>query len=702
MKALISLANNPDRLIRLLSHFADNGYEITSQCKANVLRQSIKGVLTIDLDESKEYALSDEQACEFLQIYLSANEPDLELISAILRSGGEICDSIKDADLIVCESSDLDRLREEYPRKLVVADGELHSLIKDCIIQANVLRAPVAPYLTPVPRLPENLKACWAKIRRRSISAINEGLDLFDEVVQADPTAGDPLLDQVEVIDGELIPGRRFRLNDTHTHPYSYYALLGILSRSPAGSRGEALRLGITRLINRGSSYEPLEIIVLPELRGFCNLETIKIHILEPDNSKLSTRLSDHWSELVSLMDLSLAASDGVTIQFDLLDAPKLSVLTLDGKSFKEIDGLSQCKSLSSIDISHTAIRDLAPLSGICKSLRSVDLTGTRITSLEAFSGCQEIKHLNIDNCKRLPSLRGLEEVMFTGDRLSVNDAGVENLQFLPLYKGDTLSLGYLPISSLDGIEKLSNLKSLNLFGLQNLKTIDCLLSLHSLEELSIDECDNLDDFAVLAGLPKLRRVSISGCNRLVSMPEQWPDSLRQLNLKDLATRRIGSLPSSYQDDLGLQTVHRLETVEDLRHSVKIQEIWLTVSQIPAMKDLTPLANYQDLWLNINMESKSSLPDEVVEMLSKLPFCRLRLDDYENIDLTNLARLGNLKALDLDVNYVWIRKDELRPILNMNALEYLQIPAGSLPEFGGCTFNTASKVAKVKMQLLVS
>jgi hypothetical protein len=70
--------------------------------------------------------------------------------------------------------------------------------------------------------------------------------------------------------------------------------------------------------------------------------------------------------------------------------------------------------------------------------------------------------------------------------------------------------------------------------------------------------------------------------------------------------------------------------------------------------------------------------------------------------LTNLSHLENLVALDLDDDNIWIKKDELRPIINMNALEYLQFPAGSLPELGGCTFNTASKVAKVKMQLLVS
>ncbi|QPN66553.1 hypothetical protein [Synechococcus sp. CBW1006] len=248
--------------------------------------------------------------------------------------------------------------------------------------------------------------------------------------------------------------------------------------------------------------------------------------------------------------------------------------------------------------------------------------------------------------------------------------------------------------------ERIQSLKRLVLKDLENLTTIDDLAALSTIEEVIIKYCSNLVDMGVLGSLPNLESVSISGCTKLVKMPERWPDSLRHLFLTDLATRQIGDLPPTYDKHLHLQTVHGLETVENLRMSIKIPEILLTMSRIPTINDLTPLASNQDLWINIEMEGKSSLPDAVVEMLSKLPVCRLRLVCYRDIDLTNLTRLENLIALDLDNRQ--IKKDELRPILNMNALEYLQFPAGSLPELGGCTFNTASKVAKVKMQLLAS
>ncbi|QPN66551.1 hypothetical protein [Synechococcus sp. CBW1006] len=453
MQALFSLANNPDRLMRLVNHLLDKGFAVTSHCVASALGQSAEGVFMIHFDESSEIALIDELPCQHMQINLVANNPDLELIRLILEAGGAICEEPAEADLIVGDSGDINDLRRQHPRKLVIDDAELASLLND-VLQADRLLAPVDPNLTPVPRLPENLKACWAKLRRRSIPTINEGLDLLEALLQTDPTAGDPLLDQVEVVDGELFPGRRFRLGDSFTHPYSYYALLGILSRSPAGSRAEALRLGI-------KSLDHIEAIALPELKSFENVEKIRIHILEPDKTRHSFRLSASWSGLLSLTELSLSMADGATIQFDYLDAPKLKDLTLVGAEFKEIDGASQCTHLSTIDISHTSITDLTPLSAICKSLKYINLSGTGITTLEPLSGCQQIEGLNIDICKQLPSLRGLETARITEDHLRIRKAAIDSLQYFPCFEGACLELGDLPLSNLKGIDKLKSLVSI-------------------------------------------------------------------------------------------------------------------------------------------------------------------------------------------------------------------------------------------------
>ena len=700
MQALFSLADTPERLMRLINHLSDKGFAVTTQCKASALHQTVKGVFTVSLDESVVISPVDE-LCQHMQIHLDANNPDLELIGLILEAKGEICEEPAEADLIVCNTDDIGGLSRQHPRKLVIGEAEFSALLRDSV-QADRLRAPVNPDLTPVPRLPDNLKACWAKLRCRSIPAINEGLELLESLLQTDSTAADPLLEQVEVVDGGLRPGRRFRLNDALTHPYSYYALLGILSRCPAGSRGEALRLGIKALNKPWATYDPLSIIALPQLWAFENLETINMYILEPDRTRPSDCLSAYWMGLSSLTELLLSMADGATIQFDALDAPRLKLLTLDGTEFKEITGLSKCTDVSSIDISGTSVADLAPIVETCESLRHINLEATKITTLEPLSGCKQIEALNIDNCKQLHSLRGLEQVTVTADSLDISNSPIDSLQWFPCFEGDRLTLCNLSLSDLAGIDKARNLKKLDLIDLTSLVCIDHVLSLSAIEQVNIERCGALDDLRVLGSLSKLRRFSISGCTKLLSMPEQWPESLRHLSLADLATRQIGDLPAEYKDDLSLVAIRGLESVENLRFSTKIREIGLTVSNIPKSNDLAPLAGYQDLWINMKMEGGSCLPEPVVKMLSKLPVCRLRLDDYIGIDLNNLCCMENLIALDLDVNYRSITKEELRPILGMNALKYLQFPAGSLPELGGCTFDTPSKLAKLKLQLLVS
>jgi hypothetical protein len=112
-----------------------------------------------------------------------------------------------------------------------------------------------------------------------------------------------------------------------------------------------------------------------------------------------------------------------------------------------------------------------------------------------------------------------------------------------------------------------------------------------------------------------------------------------------------------------------------------------------------PLSYYKNLWIYIEMEGESCLSDSVIESLSGLPSLRLRLDGYVSINLSPLTNLPNLKALDLD-SYSCVTKAELQPVLGMNALEYLQFAPGSVPELGGCTFATAGKIAKLKLQLM--
>lgn len=86
MQALASLANNPDRLMRLVNHLTDKGFEVTSQCKVSTLHQSVKAVFTISFNEATQVDPLAELICQHMQVNIVANNPDLELIRLILEA----------------------------------------------------------------------------------------------------------------------------------------------------------------------------------------------------------------------------------------------------------------------------------------------------------------------------------------------------------------------------------------------------------------------------------------------------------------------------------------------------------------------------------------------------------------------------------------------------------------------------------------
>ncbi len=233
----------------------------------------------------------------------------------------------------------------------------------------------------------------------------------------------------------------------------------------------------------------------------------------------------------------------------------------------------------------------------------------------------------------------------------------------------------------------------------QLLSSIEELEQLKSLEELEIINCPSLIDYTPLGCLPSLRAVELrTGSAKNIVLPSAWPNSLCELHIAG-CTNQIGDLPSSYLGTIDLTSVTGITRLDNLRSCSQIDEIRVRLSSIYKIKDLTPLRNCENLWIYIDMEGESCLYDSVIESLSALPFLKLRLDGYVGINLSPLTNLPSLTALDLD-SYRLVTKAELQPVLGMNALEYLQFAPGSVPELGGCTFATAGKLAKLKLQLM--
>lgn len=685
-------------MIRLLHYCSDKGFSIRCSGSTEPEANQGVGIFTASFDDSIKSDSLEEISCESTLIYLANESPDLELVRTILTEGGLLCEDPEQADLIVCEDKLTDDYRSKYPRRLVIGETELREQFNDVDASKQLLPV-VNPDLSPPPRLPDLLRPCWALLRKRNIESIDEGLSLFSKIVASNPSDGDALLDQVSVVDGELIPGKRFLLSDKNTHPYSYYTLLGLLSRSPAGSRGAALRMGVEKINDELSYKNRLEVIALPELIDFERLKDVGLYISRASEAPKPSAFSERWKNLAQLRKLTLYSSEKV--ELDSLDAPLLKDITLGGSGFDSIEGLRQCTHLQRVDISGTNVKDLEPISTLGDTCKILDISNTDIPSLEPLSLFQEFRFLDLDNCKNLKRLQGLAEARITSMRFSIHNTPLNDLASLPLIDSEEVYLDRLPVRHLKGLGKSDKIKSLYLKKLHLLEDIEDITLLHQLETLTILDCGSLTNYEALAMLQNIISVEIRvGSSSRIHLPKTWPQSLTQLRLMNLAAERIGTLPPGYDGTLDLSSVIGMSSLEDISLSSKLSKLKITRSTLAKIRDLSPLASCESFWLDVDMDGGKTLSSDIISNLSALPECRLRLFNYSGIDLVNIAQITSLKALDLDEEYVRPTKDQLMPIMAMHALEFLQFPAGSLPELGGCTFNTPGKIAKLKLQLL--
>lgn len=700
MRILFSLCTTPERLIRMLSYCSDKGLSV--RCSGEVKPLMNQGLCKffVDFEDSIEIPSPEEASCKSVQFYLANERPDIDLVRMILSEDGEICEAPGQADLIVCPDNSIAEYCSAYPRRLVIGETELRQQFND-VNASNQLLPVVDPFQTPPPRLPDHLRPCWALLRKRNLESIEEGLSLFSEIVASNPCDGDALLDQVSVENGVLRPGKRFELNDRDTHPYSYYALLGLLSRSPTGSRGAALRGGIEKL-NGPLSYqyeEALDITALPELRDFSRLSEVNMNILRPSESSISPVFSERWKNLSQLRRLTLWSEEQVDL--DCLDAPLLEDVTLRGSGFIAIEGLRHCTHLQRVDISGTEVKTLEPISSLGNTCRILDISRTSIPSLEPLSLFSEFKSLDLDGCTGLVSLSGLREARITSKSFSIYDTPLDDVVDMPLIESEEVYLHRLPVHSLKGLGRSQSIKKLYLSDLTSLEDIKEISLLCDLEQLTIHYCRSLTDYTVIGELPCVKSVEIrAGISSNIFLPEIWPASLTGLRLGNLHTDRIGALPPGYDGSLDLTSVQGITSLEDVSLCAKLSSLKITVSALHKFNDLSPLLQCENLWLNVDMEGESSLSSAIISKLSILSECRLRLVNYSDIDLVDIAQIPGLRAVDLDVEYVRPTKEQLMPVVGMHSLEFLQFPAGSLPELGGCTFNTPGKIAKLKLQLL--
>lgn len=168
----------------------------------------------------------------------------------------------------------------------------------------------------------------------------------------------------------------------------------------------------------------------------------------------------------------------------------------------KNLDGLAGLSSLIVLDLRNVEIPDLSVI-GKLPELRMLRLAGQgNITSLKPFSSLTRLTEIHLEACSNFVSLEGIPP--------SVTD-----------YAGFTHCENLV---SLDGIEKATNLKRLDVKYCRSLEDIESLKSLKSLVQLSLIMCEKITDVRQLEHNPNLAVVALGGSGVTPAMVEGLKD----------------------------------------------------------------------------------------------------------------------------------------------------------------------------------
>ncbi|WP_202966064.1 leucine-rich repeat domain-containing protein [Streptomonospora alba] len=184
---------------------------------------------------------------------------------------------------------------------------------------------------------------------------------------------------------------------------------------------------------------------------------------------------------------------------------PALESLKLQGRGFRDMDGLRAIPHLTHLALSHLdQLRDLSPFAAMprLESLRIENCEN--LTTLDGLGPHPRLAELAIDSCHSLHSLDGL------GDQ--------PELHTVKLFGGRSLT-------DLGGLARLPALHTLYING-TDLSDIDELAG-SPLVELRLLWMKGLESLSSLQHCPGLKRLTLWGCPRV----EDIPDSLESLSL---------------------------------------------------------------------------------------------------------------------------------------------------------------------------
>lgn len=308
----------------------------------------------------------------------------------------------------------------------------------------------------------------------------------------------------------------------------------------------------------------PADAQKLNDLRHLAFLEKLTL------NTGLSGQLS-HISGLSNLKELSVTDTPVSAEELTIIGRlPALTKLTLRGCSLSTTAGLEAGSSLTYLDLSSNAIRNIAPLAGLSK-LQELNLAHNALNELNALSALTALSSLNVsyNNLTTLSPVTGLTKL-------------------------NKVTAGNNALTELAGFEKLTSLKDLDL-STNTISDISPLGACTEMEKLNVSG-NALSDIGVLSNMEKLTDLNFSN-NKVTKLP-QFKGTCALVNIDgsynelDTLTPLGGltKLNNVFMDyNKGISSVSALAECPLL---IQVNVYGTKVKQVSALTSLNVIVNY--------------------------------------------------------------------------------------------------------------
>jgi len=251
---------------------------------------------------------------------------------------------------------------------------------------------------------------------------------------------------------------------------------------------------------------------------------------------------------------------------------------------------------------------------------------------------------MQVQNLFLLANFDHLPSAYLGGNKLK----SLETLPYLP--RLETLEISNNPITSLSGIERAPNLKSI-LAQCAELENIAPISALKRLETVNFNK-SRIRDFSPLQNSPQLQGLIINNCQEVIlSSLENLPiKELCYAEIKDFYSSKLPPLPNLTSLDLCNNFITKVENLEQYKN---LRSLSLTGNFIRDLSGVNGVENLTYLHVsNCDIESLEGIAHDKITFIN-LSSNRIKdLTPLQNIkNLENVHLSGNLYELDLTPLY---------------------------------------------------